>query len=846
MSKKNIGSILSQLKNSDRFKPRAAPRQADDSMRATSFGIPLRRTGEGCFCIDMTGIRTLTGIPEMVHILTQQFFEQCRTAASDIMVQMTVNSEITPELTKEGIGYVVLYVRCAIAKQLQLHRPETRRHVHKVISSLQSARVRDSLFASESTAWLFPFPASSDMADYFALLEHDVRFGFLRITIESKAANRLFLKRIPHRIVSEDDNPLYVQDIHKLSEKIIVGIHQACQNQREFYTEEPSRQPAVFELLSRTELSGLSLIHFSWNNQRMTRFLLGNDPEILELIAKTLMLIEDAAVLHTLAEYQLIELITNERRIYLDLSRRGACLNVSIDRHHRSVNIHSYLERMPKLHQTATRADAAMKKVRVVFIHHLTAETLGCIRAIQQMDCAFFHGLFIRYKGVTPDAYMDALLSLPEEQFIFHSLHNLGDQEHLQGHFVLSHQFSPISLLHPLTDDLRTTPHDYFSAMRKTSCHIFFRQIIEAKAAQQKVLLIEDGGYVAPLINQWAKGGITVKQALARCSMSDDGLPESDLAGPLATWLQDAFLSSVEHTRNGYDQLRDVINKCDGLTFPAYTMAISDYKNVEEGRGAAMSIIAACEVIMNGQGDSIYCRHGMVIGSRGNIGRFLLKQLSDRTASNQRFGIDAASSPEGRAMLCDAPEYTRMDDIPETSLIETDLVIGVTGHSVFQPESLRTMILKGTKQRIYLASGSTKNLEFAAVITWLQTIRNQSNPKIDDYPVRVETVPVLDPLTEVSQGTRIRIHFTGETLPPGIQKNRPYKDILLLADGMPLNFNFYGVPSEIIDQVMQQLIQMCLLGVSQPMSDTPPEPDLYVLDFTIDANGNPLTGRILP
>jgi hypothetical protein len=274
-------------------------------------------------------------------------------------------------------------------------------------------------------------------------------------------------------------------------------------------------------------------------------------------------------------------------------------------------------------------------------------------------------------------------------------------------------------------------------------------------------------------------------------------------------------------------------------------MALSDYKNIEEGRGAAMSVLMACEAIMNSQGDSMYCRHGCVIGSRGNIGRFLLQHLHARLEPGHCLGIDIQCDAAGRGMRCDAPEYAGFADLPPGRLEQLDLIIGITGHSVLQPEQVRHWLLHGEKQRLYLASGSTKAIEFADVVDGLQHLRESGQPVMDGQPVRIETSPVVDPLTEIIQGTRIRVYFTESTQAEAMAVDTPFKDILLLADGMPLNFNFYGVPCEIIDNVMRQLIQMSLLAV-HPCGGRQPVPDIYALDCNINELGEPLQGHPLP
>jgi len=562
------------------------------------------------------------------------------------------------------------------------------------------------------------------------------------------------------------------------------------------------------------------------------------------------MMFEDSMVLKTLAEYNVVEMISGDQRLYLDLSRRGACLNISLAQQRVPPDLSSYLHRMPHLERTVLENPKALADTRIVFIHHLTAETLGCICALQAAGCEHLHGLFIRYKGVTPDRYMEALFSLPAENYFFHSLYDLGDGENLKGNYVLSRSFSPIAMLGKLGRCLQQTPHEYFSAMCLTSGNIFFRQLVQAKKKNQQVLLIEDGGYMAPLINRWVQNNITLGEALARCCI-DTGeilriLPDQAFEIPLRQWLADVFPASIEHTRNGYDQLGKVKLEYGALAFPAYTIAVSDYKNFEEGQGSAMSILMSAEHILNGQGDSLFYRTGLIIGSRGYIGRFLLKHLSARVEDNQSVGVDICVDGSGRGLICDSLEYSAFENIPEQVRMDLDFIVGITGLPVLQAKQMQELLLCGNKQRIYLASGSTKNIEFSAVLNWLQELRELKTPKIGEFPIDFETAQIVDPLTEHSQGTRIRILFTGKILPRGVTPAEPYKDILILADGMPLNFSFFGVAMEIIDQVMKQLVQMSIVGARQGRIEHPMPPDIYALDCNIDENGNPIDGNPLP
>jgi len=842
MADQHIGDILKRLRTSDRFENRTAPVDATQNRRQTSLGIPLVRTGENTFCLDMTGIQVVTGIPEFVHLLVNQAYDFGRHGTGDSLVQQAISPELTPELAHTGMALGTLYVRSQVMRELRPHKEVVFRSLRQLVGSLQSREVRSSLLgdgakAGPSTAWMLPLGAGRDRLPFFAFMEYDQGGGGLRITLEAEDDHRLHLKRIAHRQLSELDHRVLLQDIGKLADSMVMGIHQSCQGQREFHIEEPNRQPALFEALTNGPLPDLSVLRFTWANRNMTRFLLGHREDVRDMMARTLIALGEVLILETLAARGVVELVCGEHRVYLDVSRRGGCLNMAFDQRRAVMAPDAYLSRMPALLALSDQAGTAMRNVRVVFIHHLTAETLGCIRVFDKMECAFLQGLFIRYKGITPDSFVDALLSLPENRFQFHGLHNIGEGERLSGRYVMSRQFSSLEPVASLAAHLREAHVDYTPAMRMSACHLFMRQMILARQLGQRVLLVEDGGYLAPLLTHWVNAGKTVEDVLAYGALPADAVPEEERQQPIKAWLAGRFAGGVEHTRNGYDQLRACMAACGSLAFPSYTMAISDYKNREEGRGAAMSILAACEVIMNSQGDSLYTRRGVVIGAAGNIGRFLLEHLAARVRPDHACGVDKCA--DGPLPF---PVFRSFEDMPADALAETDLILGITGRAIILPGTLQQLLLYGHGQRLYLASGSTKNIEFQALLEWLQTLMKEPAPCIDGYPVELEASAIRDPLTEISHGTCLRIVFQGPAYPPGVSPQNPTKDIMLLADGMPLNFNFYGVPSEIIDRVMAQLMRMCLLcvdGTNRPA-------DLYVLDYTVDEQGKRLTGRVLP
>ncbi len=836
-SSRNIGHLLSQIKKSERFEHRTDPSQADERQRPTSLGSPLLRSGEGRFRVDLSGVLVLSGLADLVSTLAERFMEQHRAEDADQLVLHPVSPSATPELASLGVRRIALHARRKVAGLLVRNAGFLTRQLRRVLGALHNSAIREDLFRSTTAPGegphgrLFPLEAGGEFPEGFVLLEYEPDGAFLRILFELEEDQRLYLKRIPHRVVTQKESMLFEQDTDSLADQMALGLNQAGRSQREVHEETPDRLPAWFASLRAAGLEGLGLMRFTWQGQDGLPE--ARSTEWMRLLARMLLLLQEESAVRLLADGCEIELASGARTVFLDMSRRGACLNISLGRRRQRADLRGYLRRLPRLERLAVESKGVLEGVRVVFIHHFTAETLGVIAALREMGCAHLHGLFIRYKSILPDAFLEALLALPEQQFVFHSLTQVENEAQLMGRYLLSREFSPVAPLASLDEELRRTPLDYFKAMRAAACHVVMRQLLEARRAGQRVLLIEDGGYAAPVFNRWTAEKITLEEALRRSYLkADEGNESSQLFGD---WLAGLLVAGVEHTRNGYDQLMEVRRQCGEPVYPSYTIALSDYKNTEEAFGAAMAILMAAEYILAGRGDSLHQRHALVIGSQGFIGRHLLAQLAARSGAERVIGVDRAA----KAM---PSEYPELSVVPADALARLDLIVGITGHPVFTAEALSHILLKGSSRRIYLVSGSTKNVEFAQVMEWLQNLRHREDAHLGEYPVRLEAMALRDPLTEIAQGSMVRIHFERGLLPEGVPPEEPWKDVVLAADGMPLNFNFFGVPGEIMDRVMEQLLILCRLAVKSQAGNT----DLHVLDYTINEAGQPIQGRVLP
>ena len=847
--KKQISSILNNLMHAPRFK-KDKPDPVPHGAQLTSFGIPLMEQGDGNYLIDMTEMRVFSGIPGFVSSLAKQVVEECRNSLVDILTRVMVDSENTPELADLGVNHVVVYARGPVAHDLLENQEDFIRHLRLVFDAVQTPTWGGLLFPgnfesgkddscspdeNERPAMLFPFHTACEGGHrYFFLLEYDREGRFLRLTIEDGTQSRLFLKRIPHRVVNEIGRHHYRQDISIMAEQVFTGIHRECQNQHNEYVEIPGRQAAFFELLIASGLLNVTGAVFRWTQEIAEKLLLDQDSVFVLLLSKILMLLEDEGLVKTLSAGNTLEMLDKGDRVYMDLSRKGAMLNISIGEPRKQPDMQAHLRRLPNLLKTQKEApQGILDNYRVLLIHHATSEVLGFVKALDASDCGFLTTLFIRYQGVVPGFHLEDMLSMPDQRFMFYALQRIELRDSVDGAYILSHQYSSLKSLEHLDRALRSLRGNYLESMRLSAGHLFFKEAFAAKDDGRKLLLIEDGGYLAPILNQLCHEQKTLAHALELFHMKIP--PEMQVDILLKEWLKEIVPATFEHTANGYYHLQAVEKTCEGLTFPAFTIATSKYKNVVEAEACAYSIISAVESIFNGLGKCMMHRHALVLGSRGNIGHFMLKIMAGRVSYGSTLGLDIKSDHGKEEGLT---EFSDIAQLKKEDWEHLDLFLGVTGVSVLKQDFFEKLILEGSAGDLFFASGSTKTVEFESLTAWIETLSNARHPTIGPHPVRIEKRPIKDPQNQILQGHHVRIVFEKK---PGDPMNFqfPYKDLYLLGDSMPINFLYYGVPGEVIDGVFEELFSVLSGFVCRDKAEQTYDPGIYAVDVNIDKHGEP-------
>ena len=307
---------------------------------------------------------------------------------------------------------------------------------------------------------------------------------------------------------------------------------------------------------------------------------------------------------------------------------------------------------------------------------------------------------------------------------------------------------------------------------------------------------------------------------------------------PLSRLLKDLLIGTVEHTRNGYDRLQAIYERYGELVVPNYTISMSRLKMNQEAADVATSIIMAAEVMMNSQGWMLQRRCPVVIGGAGAIGGHLVTQLEHRLDPGGKRPVYCVDiQPPSGSARDKGGHYHRFQDIPVEERRHIDVFLGVTGKPVFKGSELEEILLDGEATNLFLVSGSTKSIEFHKVSEWIDPFLRGERKEIGSARVALRSEPIQDPLTGKSLGTEYRFLITEED---GNNRREREKSVFFMADLTPVNFTFYGVPREGIDEVLSQLLNTSVALRANESAKRLREPKIYRLDWELDEKGQSL------
>jgi hypothetical protein len=805
----------------------------------TSLG-PVCEPHSSHWDLDLSDLPPFRGLSVLSRALSDAVVAQACSDRADINVERGIRQRENPELLEHlGVTRVRVCAEHETVAEIAQHPDRFGDRLRALFGTLQRARYRDALFSAEqpggsrALVFHFDFPPLEEGAPVrLRFVLERVRSNrpdgesALRVTIEDPRGRRLSLDSIPHVEVQDVDRRTFIAGSTRIAQTWREALRREAERGRQSFVDRRTPRNHLFQQLDHAGLEALRSVEIHWGDE-FAPTLLSGDPDALDpVLKKVLLALEDRQLRRLLAEREVIRLELGGVAAFLDLSQHERVLNVSLGRRRERVDIDQFLARMPS---TAALCgdDAPLADVKVLLVHHITAEALGLIAALRRLGCRDLVTLFVAYTDDAPSEYLDPLLDLPPDEFQAFALSRVPDEERIEGVYRLSNQYSALPHDDTLADVVSRGRPRFFDAMQRVGARLFLDQVRRAEADGQRCMVIEDGGYVAPMVNRACLEGRTVREFLAE----SDPSCRDDRA--LRKVLDPHFIGSVEHTRNGHDRLRAVETKRQGLAFPAFSIAVSRLKREVEAREVAISLLNAVDNALHASGLVLSRRRCLVLGSRGAIGRHAMAFLHERLmdGDDQLAGVDLAV--DGAPVVGHVVEAQRYAALPRELRMRMDLVLGVTGVSVLTGLDLEEWLLDGEAPRLILASGSTKTEEFAELASWMEeNVLGRPDLRIRDRHARVWLQEMRDPLSGRIFGRRCRFALEAD----GGARER---EVIFLANGTPVNFLFYGVPTELIDQVLAELVGVSL-GLLVRTRDGAVAPRLHAVDAEIDSRGRPL------
>ena len=810
----------------------------------TSLGFPLEKQPTG-WCIDLSKYKIFKGLSILAGVIGEKIFDALEENSGDVAFLYKVSPNINPELIEFKIYHIQVFGRLDILSKINTGNDHFIEDLVTVFGTLQRPSWWKKLYpestnrsnehnpAPQSQALIFPssYAAENDQRQYTIVLERADRGGndrgfFLRLSYQLQEQGLLDLSLIPHIVVNDLKNRVYISGSTRMARSVNDNIVSACNRGETEYSEKNGNYSHLFDQLQKTQLGRLERINFTWDNQ-FSRLLHEETPQNTLLIFKKIFVsFEAGSICNTLINGETITVQLKKCCFNLYLSQLNRVLNININLPKSIYTTDTYLQKMPLLAKTANQANHNLdfSNTAIFLIHHITSEIISFIASLRLLNADSIHTAFVKYGGVIPNDYLETLLEIPAD-FLFTA--GLSRKISLvnKNYFTLSDYFSESTSLSQIKTVLEKRQLDFFPAMQVLAGHMFLTFCLQKEKENTRVLLIEDGGYLAPIFNEMAMADKSIEQVFNHFYVQEPPPP-----GKFSDWLSKILVGTVEHTRNGFDRLLTVQEKYSTLHFPAFSIAVSRSKQQEESQEVAHSILSAVESILHGKGRVLSQRKVVLLGSRGNIGRFLQHYLeSGRLHHNALplIAVDKKCRPQEDNGTCS------LEDVPLKDLYRADLFLGVTGVSLVKKELLERLIVHSEKQELFFASGSTKTEEFTDLLDWVSSLFQMDKPIIRGQRILIEYNRIVDRQSGIDQGGKVTFQF-----PDG--NAEAAKTLYILNDGTPINFLYYGVPTETMDIVLNQLLTVSL-GLVQGARQKKPLPSvLHAVDHNIDEWGKPI------
>ena len=263
---------------------------------------------------------------------------------------------------------------------------------------------------------------------------------------------------------------------------------------------------------------------------------------------------------------------------------------------------------------------------------------------------------------------------------------------------------------------------DYDDVCKSMLETILREELLHAVQRGKQILVLEDGGYLCQFFEEW-------KQKYPQ--------------------LEGSIIGSVEQTTSGMRRSMRYYGR-NGYEFPCISVSRSDFKMDVEALFIGSRIVEELERGLYDL-DTFMEFHQVLLLGYGVLGRVIADILQKRRLQLTVYDIDP-----GIRQLAREEGYSVVDSIQQFAFHKDTVVLGVTGEESFTIEMLE-MFRHSPAKRMYLASGSSKQIEFRSFLHHV----GYSGPK----------------------GGQRKSRYTFSA-----GENEIAKQVYLLAEGMPLNF----------------------------------------------------------
>jgi len=273
------------------------------------------------------------------------------------------------------------------------------------------------------------------------------------------------------------------------------------------------------------------------------------------------------------------------------------------------------------------------------------------------------------------------------------------------------------------------------------------REIIPKIKEGKKLLVVEDGGHFSYIMNNLV-----------------NIFPE----------LNGNIIGSVEQTTSG----TKLVAKQKINTYPQISVARSNVKMKFESIFIGQSIVGELNDFLRLMNVTINFRHIILLGY-GNIGYKV-----DAALKPYKCNIDVVDIEKAIRDVANNNGLKAYDSFKQDLFEEDTIIIGTTGTNSFSIDDLK-LFMTANAERLYLCSGSSKDVEFKLFIDLIK-----GRIKDDDFTIEL--------IENVNYHKTYNVTYHEKT-----------KTVILICDGLPVNLiraSEFSVPDSVMDIVLSEMI----------------------------------------